>query len=71
MSWKENWIFFSTSKDATQAEWRWTVKLEFKIPAEKLQLDDIFTNNADVKISPKVWEQVDISKYLVKNIWRK
>jgi len=71
MSWKENWIFFSTSKDATQAEWRWTVKLEFKIPAEKLQLDDIFTNNADVKISSKVWEQVDISKYLVKNIWRK
>ena len=71
MSWKENWIFFSTSKDATQAEWRWTVKLEFKIPAEKLQLDDIFTNNADVKISSKAWEQVDISKYLVKNIWRK
>ena len=66
MSWKENWIFFSTSKDAMQAEWRWTTKLEYKIPAEKLELDDVFTNNADLKIKSKPWEEIDISEYLVK-----
>lgn len=66
MSWKENWIFFSTSKDAMQAEWRWTTKLEYKIPAEKLEIDDVFTNNADLKIKSKPWEEIDISEYLVK-----
>ena len=68
MSWKEKWIFFSTSKDAQQAAWRWGKKLEFKIPVEKLELDDIFTNNADVKILTKPWEEIDVTEYLVKNL---
>lgn len=63
---KEDGIFFSTSKDAQQSEGRGNVKLEFKIPAEMLELDDIFIDNADVKIPLKNQKQViDIGTYLV------
>ena len=66
MSAMEDGIFFSTSKNAQQSEGRGDVKLEFKIPAEKLELDDIFTNNADVKIPLKNKNQLlDVSDYLV------
>ena len=47
---KEPYVYFSTSKSASQSEGRENTKLEFKIPAEKLILDDIFDDNADVKI---------------------
>ena len=68
MSAKEDGIFFSTSKDAQQSEGRGNVKLEFKIPAEELELDDIFDNNADLRIPLKNKnQQLDISKYLVDN----
>lgn len=64
---KENGLFFSTSKNAQQAAGRGGETLEFKIPAEKLLLDDIFSDNADVKIPlSKANEEIDISKYLVK-----
>ena len=61
---KENDIFFSTSKNATQAEGRGNIKLEFKIPAEKLELDDLFSDNADVKISLNGKNNLDVSEYM-------
>lgn len=63
---KEDGVFFSTSKKAQQAEGRGGATLEFKIPAEKLVLDDIFSDNADVKIPLKNTNEVlDVSNYLV------
>lgn len=43
---KEPHVYFSTSKDANQSDGRGNTKLEFKIPAEKLILDNIFDDNA-------------------------
>lgn len=62
---KELDVFFSTNKQAQQSEGRGNVKLEFKIPAEKLILDDIFSNNADVKIPLNNSKYLDVSKYLI------
>lgn len=68
MSAKEPYVYFSTSKNAQQSEGRGTSKLEFKIPAEKLLLDDIFSDNADVKMSLKnVNDLVDVNDYLVRD----
>ena len=64
---KEQAVFFSTSKNAEQAEGRGQTKLKFKIPAEKLLLDDIFSDNADVKIPLNGEKNIDVSDYLVKN----
>lgn len=60
-------VFFSTSKNAQQSEGRGGVTLEFKIPAEKLELDDLFSDNADVKIPLKNFakDSLDVSDYLV------
>ena len=44
---------------------RGNTKLEFKIPAEKLILDDIFSDNADVKVKLDNSKELDISSYLV------
>ena len=67
MSAKEDGIFFSTSKNAQQSEGRGTEKIKFKIPAEILQLDDIFDDNADVKIPLKNRNEIiDVSQYIVK-----
>lgn len=60
-------VFFSTSKEASQSDGRGPTKLEFKIPAEMLLLDDIFSDNADVKIPLKGQKVLDISNYLVNN----
>lgn len=62
---KEREVFFSTSKDAQQASGRGQAKLKFKIPVEKLLLDDIFSDNADVKIHLNGKESLDVSNYLV------
>jgi hypothetical protein len=67
MTSKEQAVFFSTSKDATQSEGRGTTKLEFKIPAEDLELDDIFSDNADVKINLNGKKDIDVSNYLSNN----
>lgn len=67
MTSKEQAVFFSTSKDATQSEGRGTTKLEFKIPAEELELDDIFSDNADVKINLNGKKDIDVSNYLTNN----
>lgn len=64
---KERDIFFSTSKDAQQSNGRGNVKLEFKIPAENLILDDIFSDNADLKISLDGKNELDVSNYIVNN----
>lgn len=66
MSAKEPYVYFSTSKDASQSDGRGQAKLEFKIPAEKLLLDDIFSDNADVKVSLKGSKELDVSDYLIK-----
>lgn len=62
---KEPYVYFSTSKDASQSDGRGNTKLEFKIPAEKLILDDIFSDNADVKVKLDNSKELDISSYLV------
>ena len=61
----EPYIYFSTSKDASQSDGRGKTKLEFKIPAEKLILDDLFSDNADVKIKLDNGKELDISNYIV------
>lgn len=68
MSAKEPYVYFSTSQNAQQSENRGTSKLEFKIPAEKLVLDDIFSDNADVKIPLKGSKTLNVSNYLVNDI---
>lgn len=67
MTSNEQAVFFSTSENASQADGRGTTKLEFKIPAEKLELDDLFDNNADVKINLNGNKDIDVSNYLVEN----
>lgn len=62
---KEPYVYFSTSKGASQSDGRGNTKLEFKIPAEKLILDDIFDDNADVKVKLDSSKELDISNYLV------
>lgn len=64
---KEKDIFFSTSKDAQQSNGRGNEKLEFKIPAENLVLDDLFSDNADLKISLDGKNELDVSNYIVDN----
>ena len=62
-------VFFSTSKNAQQSEGRGGTIVEFRIPVEKLQLDDIFSDNADVKIplDNHLNNSLDVSDYLVTN----
>lgn len=64
---KEPYVYFSTSENASQAEGRGYTKLEFKIPAEKLILDDIFDDNADVKVKLNGNKELDVSNYIVNN----
>lgn len=63
----EDYLFFSTSDNAQQAAGRGQSKLEFKIPAEKLILDDLFSDNADLKIALNGSKSLDVSDYLVTN----
>ena len=65
MTANEDYVYFSTSKNASQSESRGQAKLEFKIPAEKLLLDDIFSDNADVKVPLKGSKVLDVADYLV------
>ena len=66
MTANEDYVYFSTSKGAEQSAGRGNTKLEFKIPVEKLQLDDIFSDNADVKIPLRGNKRLDIKKYIRK-----
>ena len=62
-------VFFSTSKNAQQSEGRGGATLEFRIPVEKLVLDDLFSDNADVKIPLENFytDTLDVTDYLVTN----
>ena len=65
MSAKEDGIFFSTKKDGQNAGYGEEV-VEFKIPIEKLVLDDIFDDEAHLRFPLKNRNQVlDVSDYLV------
>lgn len=64
MTANEDYVYFSTSKVAEQSLGRGNTKLQFKIPVEKLELDDIFSDNADVKIALRGSKRLDIKKYI-------
>lgn len=65
MSAKEDGIFFSTSKDGYNNSNYGESIVELKVPVEKLVLDDIFTDEASVKIPLKNRNEiVDVSGYL-------
>lgn len=59
------YVYFSTSNDTSQSDGKGNIKLEFKIPTEKHILDDIFSDNADVKIELDNGKELDISNYIV------
>lgn len=64
MSAKEDGVFFSTSKTGYNDGYGDTI-VEFKVPAEKLVLDDIFENEAHFKIPLKNRKEVlDVAEYL-------
>lgn len=62
---KEDGLFFSTRKDGEIAGYGDTV-LEFKIPVEKLNLDDVFDSEMHFRLPLKNRNTVtDVSEYLV------
>lgn len=66
MSAKEDGIFFSTKNTDSQAVGFGDGVVKIKIPVEKLILDDIFSDEAHLKIPLKNKnEVVDVSEYLV------
>ena len=67
MTAKEDGIFFSTKKDGQNAGYGSEI-IEFKIPAEKLMLDDIFDDEAHLRLPLKrAGEIIDVSQYLNKD----
>ena len=63
MNAKEDGLFFSTSK-AGQAEGFGDEVVELQVPTSMLELDDIFGDEAHVRIPLKTAGAVDISKFL-------
>lgn len=65
---KEDGIFFTTKKDSdSQAGGRGNAVLTFKIPVERLQIDDEFGDEVHVRIPMKSKNSsIDISKYLIR-----
>lgn len=63
---KEDGLFFSTKKDGMISGFGDSI-VELKVPVEKLKLDDLFDNEAHVKIPLNSKDDVtDINEYLVK-----
>lgn len=60
---RENGLFFSTAKDG-QAEGFGDEVIELKIPADQLELDDIFDNEAHLRLPAKINKPNDISKFI-------
>ncbi len=60
---KENGLFFSTSR-VGQAEGFGDEVIEFKIPADQLQLDDIFDEEAHLRLPATANVANDVSQYL-------
>jgi hypothetical protein len=46
---KEDWLFFSTKPD-WQIKWYWEATVKVEIPLKNLELDDVFGNEAHLKI---------------------
>ena len=68
MSAKEDGVFFSTAQNG-QAEGFGNTILEFKIPVEKLQIDDEFGDEAHVRIPLSNRNaKLDIKEYLKRKI---
>lgn len=68
MSAKEDGIFFSTSKEGYNNSNYGDTIVEMKVPAEILELDDIFSDEASVKIPlNNKNEELDVSQYLANN----
>ena len=66
MTAKEDGVFFTTKEDSdAQAGGRGGAVLEFKVPVEKLQIDDEFGDEAHVRIPlSNRNSKLDVSKYL-------
>ena len=65
MSAKEDGIFFSTKKNSIYTDGYGDSVVKFKIPVEKLVLDDIFDDEAHLRLLLKNRNQVlDVSDYL-------
>lgn len=60
---KEDGIFFST-KESGQAEGFGDEVVSFKIPADKLELDDIFDDEAHLRLPSIMGKPNDISQYI-------
>ena len=56
------YVYFSTSNDTSQSDGKENIKLK---STEKHILDDIFSDNADVKIELDNGKELDISNYIV------
>lgn len=66
MSAKEDGIFFSTNNKGVNNSNYGEAIVELKVPAEKLKLDDIFDDEASVKIPLKNKNEIiDVTEYLV------
>ena len=64
MKGKEDGLFFSTTKEGYASGYGDTI-VEFSIPAEKLVLDDIFDNEAHLKLPMKQAGMKNVRAYLV------
>lgn len=65
MTAKEDGVFFSTKKDGQNSGYGSEV-IEFKIPAEKLMLDDIFDDEAHLRLPlKKAGETINVRPYLM------
>ena len=64
----EDGVFFTTNGDDSQAEGFGSEQIELRIPLEKLQLDDVFGNEAHVRIpTQKSNEIVDVKDFLIES----
>jgi len=65
---REDGIFFSTKKDSSQAEGFGDELIKVNVPLERLQLDDLFDDEAHLRVPTKrANEMIDISGWLTKS----
>lgn len=57
-------VYFSTNKNAGSSLGYGDSILTARIPVEKLQLDDVFSDNADVVLPTFGQDQIDVRKYI-------
>ena len=61
---KENGIFFSTKRDSGNTSGYGDEVIELKIPADKLELDDIFDGEAHLRLPAKANKPNDVSEFI-------